>query len=208
MILSSKLSESIVPVLWFVVTLSACAGSGAPPVLEGAPRKPDGVAIDPPMLAPAAREHADASDGLVTLRTPLGAEAARSVVTRFFQIVVNEDREGLRQLLAPSAIAWNPTSNARENAIAYWSRRFDSLDYQLLTLGSLFRDDSIELFRADQWVGGALGDDTDPSDIIAHVRVPPVGTGRPLLGESVTFQLKRIDNRFVIAKLTEEFSLP
>ena len=208
MILFSKRSESIGVALWFFATLSACAGSGAPPVIEGAPRKPDGIAIDPPMQTPPAREQANASDGIVTLRSPLGAEAARSVVTRFFQVIVNEDREGLRKLLAPTAIAYNPASNARENAVAYWSRRFDSLDYRLLTTGSLFREDTIELYRADQWVGGALGDETEPSDIIAHVRVPPVGTGRPLLGESVTFQLKRIDNRFVIAKLTEEFSLP
>lgn len=190
------------------IGLAGCAGPNEAVVREGAPRRPDGVALDPPLEPPPARERADASEGLVTLRTPLGAEAARAVVTRFFQVVVNEDREGLRQLLSPTAIAYNPASNARENALVFWSRRFDTLDYQLLTGGSLFSGDGVELYRADQWDRGALGDDTEPSDMIAHVRVPPLGTGRPLLGESITFQLRRVDNRFVIAKLTEEFSLP
>jgi len=190
------------------LVLTGCAGANTSAVHEGDLRKPDGIAIDPPMQPPPARDRANASDQLVTLRTPLGAEAARNVVTRFFSVVVNEDREGLRQLLSPTAIAYNPTSNARENALTYWSRRFDALDYQLLMGGALFRDDSIELYRADQWDRGALGEDTDPTDLIAHVRVPPAGTGRPLLGETLTFQLKRMENRYVIVKLTEDFSLP
>lgn len=166
------------------------------------------MALDPEFEPPKPRDRASASDGLVTLRTPLGAEAARAVVTRFFQVVVNEDREGLRQLILPTAVAYNPTSNARENALVFWQRRFDTLDYQTLMGGSLFRDDAIELYRADQWDRGALGDDTEPTDVIAHVRVPPLGTGRPLLGESVTFQLRRVENRYMIAKLTEEYALP
>lgn len=185
---------------------AASGCSSAPAVVDGAPRRPDGIALDPPLVFPSARERASATDGVVTLKTPLGAEAARNVVVRFFTSVVNEDREGLRQIFSPTAVFYNPTSSARENAFLFWSRRFDTFDYQMLTGGSLFREDSIELYRADQWDSSAV-DDSDPSDIIAHVRVPPAGTGRPLLGESVTFQLKRVENRFVIQKLTEDFSL-
>ena len=213
MSLLSSLSRRIPPTMrsgsgaFAIAFVMAACGQRAPAIVEGAPRKPDGVALDPPLTLPAPRERAQATDGIVSLKTPLGTEAARSVVVRFFTSVVNEDREGLRQLVAPTAIFYNPSSNARENALVYWSRRFDTLDYQLLTGGSLFREDSIELYRADQWDASALSDDSDPSDIIARVRVPPAGTGRPLLGESVTFQLRRVENRFVIQKLTEDFSL-
>src|SRR5690242_7376559 len=75
-----------------LVLLLACAGPQRAVVPEGAPRRPDGVAIDPITAYPMTMPDANASDGIVALETPLSPEAARAVVMHFWSAVVSEDR--------------------------------------------------------------------------------------------------------------------
>src|SRR5262245_53462239 len=99
------------PSLALALTLAGCAGRGAegPGDVDKERRRPDGVAIDPISAPPPARERAETSDGLVTLRAPLGVDRAVSTVEELFRRIVLEDGEGLERLLAPDALAVTST---------------------------------------------------------------------------------------------------
>jgi len=197
--------ERLLGALLFV---GACAGPNRAVVPEGAPRRPDGVAIDPITAYPATMPDANASDGIVALETPLSPEAARAVVMHFWSAVASEDRVSFQSLFAGHAKSFNPTTGVEEEAVPFWNKRFDALEYQQLAGTAMPREDSIELYRSDQWDKGPLGDDSRKSDVIAVVHVPQISTGRPLTGESITFQLRRSRDHYQIARLTEDFTFP
>lgn len=175
---------------------------------EGAPRRPDGVAIDPPTVYPVAAPDAHASDGVAVLETPLGSGVARGVVLRFWAAMIVEDRVSFQSLFSGRAASYNPATGAVEEAVPYWNRRFDALDYQLLGQVPAPREDSIDLYRFDQWNRGGALDDSKKSDVIAVLHVPQVASGRPLTGETITFQLRRSHDHYQIARLTEEYAFP
>jgi hypothetical protein len=186
---------------------AACAPAPRVVVPDGAPRHPDGVAIDLPTAPPKTVAFAQASDGIVALETPLGPEAARNVVLRFFGAMVSEDRVTFQSLFSSHAKTYNPTTATEQDVMASWNRRFDSLDYQTLATTPL-RQDSIELYRTNQWQRGSLGEDTQPTDVIAYFRVPQATMGRPLTGESISLQLRRVGDHYQIVRMTEDFAFP
>jgi hypothetical protein len=197
-------------VILFLVMVwsSACAPAAPAVVPEGAPRRPDGVAIDLPTAPPRTVAEAHASDGIVALETPLSTEAARSVVMRFFGAMVTEDRVTFQSLFAARAKSYNPSTSVEDDALSFWNRRFDALEYQQLAGGPMLREDGIELFRIDQWQRGSVGDDTQPTDVIAYFRCPATTTGRPLTGESISLQLRRFGDHYQIIRITEDFTFP
>ncbi|MFO0613376.1 MAG: hypothetical protein U0414_12345 [Polyangiaceae bacterium] len=189
--------------------VTACASAPRTVVPEGAPRKPDGVAIDRPSTAPPARGAAEASDGIVALVTPLGTDVARGVVQRFFNAITSEDRSTLSDLLDFGARSFNPTTGEEVDANYFWNRRFDTFDYTPLSSATIFRRDSVEVFRIDQWEKSAHGTTSSvvsASDVVARVRIPAISSSKPILGESIALQLRRSGSTYVIVRLTEDFS--
>ncbi len=198
-----------VPALIAAVVVTACAGEQRVVVPEGARRRPDGVAIDPPTVYPLPSPAAQAADAVVVLEeTPLGADVARGLVLKFWSATIAEDRVSFQSLLIGHATSYNPGTGVVEEAMPFWNRRFDALEYQLLGQAPPPREDSIEIARADQWDRGGLTDDTRPSDVVAVLHVPRVTTGRPLTGDTITFQLRRSRDHYQIVRLTEEFAFP
>lgn len=205
--------------------LAACA-AGTPPADDGSDRRrPDGVAVDPLAYPPEAVERAEAQDGVVTLRTPLGVDAARDAATTFLNALVREDADTVRQRLTPDALSINPSTRGRENAFYFFSRRFARLEYQFLLNVSFYQDEQLQLFRAgegtDFWtdlVGssaqgagapGQVSDALETGDVLVVVPVSVTRSGTAqLFGEELTLLLRRSGGRYLVHRVVEDFALP
>lgn len=181
-------------------------------------RQPDGVAVDPSTAPPAAKDTASTSDGLVTLRTPVGIEAALATIRTFFEAVVTEDADVLGSTLTRDALTSNPATMAggpsgSPNAALFWAHRFRRLDYAKLAGEVIYRETELEVYRA--------GDDLNLSphpavrldalgagDVVIRVPIatPRVGTDR-LMGDEILVWLRRTGNEYKIYRLLEEFQV-
>lgn len=210
MIPSPKVSSAIAALL-----LSGCAATTAPPE-DAARRRPDGVAIDPMSAPPPARDHADASEGLVTLRTPLGIDRALDTVQELFRKIVVEDGEGLEPLFTRDARAITslaPGGGSTPQAVLFWQGRFRKLDYTKLTGELVYRDAELTVYRAED----ALETPPHPAirtealagnDVVVRVPIltPRVGAER-LFGDEIIVWLRRDGDRYRIYRILEDFQL-
>lgn len=188
----------------------ATAGS-----IEALRRRPDGVAVDPTGEPPRAAEHAQASDHLVTLRTPLGADRAVDTVSELFHKIVIEDGDGLEALFTREATALNGASGpgSAPLAVLWWQQRFRRLDYTRLAGEPIFREAELEIFRADDDVDAlphaaihleALGE----TDVVIRVPVLTSHAGADrLFGDEMIFWLRRDGDRYKIYRVLEDFQL-
>jgi hypothetical protein len=209
--------------------LVSCAAQSAPsfptaPSLPTAERRPDAIAVDFLTESPRARDRGEVSDAVVTLRTPLGIDAAYTTVRRFFRAVVQEDTAALGLLLIPQAVTQdlgtlgpskpNQPARARE-AVNFWSQRFRQHEYQQLAAHVIYREPDIETYRVAQlqalpaFLRQGLGPSSSTmaeTDLV--LRVPIVTSGirsERLLGTELYFWLRRVDDRYLITYLAEPF---
>jgi hypothetical protein len=200
--------------------LGGCAGAEGlgPAGAEKAPRRPDGVAIDPISAPPPARDRAKAAEGLVTLRTPLGADRAIATVEELFRKIVIEDSPGIeplftRDAVAVTASAPNAGPGQSPSAVLFWQGRFGRLDYTKLAGEPLYRKDELQVFRADDAPEAiphpavhpeALGE----GDVV--IRVPILTTrigAERLFGDEMILWMRREGDAYRIYRALEEFSL-
>ncbi|KYF67913.1 hypothetical protein [Sorangium cellulosum] len=179
-------------------------------------RRPDGVAIDPASAPPRPVNEADARDGVVTLRTPLGIGLALDVVAEFFQRVTAEDSEALSELLTRDALAIQTGSGGQgqpPSAGLWWEQRFRRLEYGKLAGEPVYRESELQIFRAEDVLATpqhpAIQPETlDDQDVVIRV---PITTARiaadRLLGDEIVVWLRRDGPRFRIYRLLEDFQL-
>lgn len=209
--------------LIFTATLTLTLGAGCASgpgfatagSLDAARRRPDGVAVDPTGEPPRAREHAETSDRLVTLRTPLGADRAVDTVSELFRAIVIEDSDGLEALFTREATASNgmPGTSATPLAVLWWQQRFRRLDYTRLAGEPIFREAEIEIYRADDDVDAlphaaihleALGE----TDVVIRLPILTSHAGADrLFGDEMIFWLRREGDRYKIYRMLEDFQL-
>jgi hypothetical protein len=183
--------------------------------LEAARRKPDGVAVDPTGAPPRARERADASDHLVTLRTPLGADRAVDTVSELFRKIVIEDSDGLEALFTREATVSTGASGgaATPLAVLWWQQRFRRLDYTRLAGEAIFREAELEIYRADDAIDApshpairleTLGE----TDVVIRLPILTSHAGADrLFGDEMIFWLRREGDRYKIYRVLEDFQL-
>ncbi len=167
---------------------------------------------------PAARDRASAADGLVTLRTPLGADRALATLEELFRKVVLEDGEGLEPLFTRDAVAVNGAaqsggSDRSPSALLFWQGRFRKLDYTKLAGEPIYREAEVHVFRPDDALETvphpavrpeALGD----NDLV--VRVPILTTrigAERLFGDELVLWMRRDGDRYKIYRALEDFQL-
>jgi hypothetical protein len=203
---------------WLVLApLVASCGGPAPAVfptaaaLPTAPRRPDGVALDPPSMPPPARDRASSADGLVTLRTPLGVDLALATVADLFRAIVREDPDAIENLFARDAIVVGPVAGGANgtppSAPLFWEHRFKRLDYTRLAGEPVYREADVEILRAPSEAGdGAPGGD---ADVVVRVPIatPRVGLDR-LFGDEIVLFMRREGDRYRIQRIQEDFQLP
>jgi hypothetical protein len=200
-----------------LASLAACSQPvhvGSRTSLDAPKRQPDGVAIDPELTLPVAREWAHSREGVVALRTPLSHDRAREAVRRFFLAVSREDLDGLRRSFADGAQQLRPGAARGEEALSAWSRRFSRLDYYPLTGSIYWSDDAIEIARlrdarldADHFgISAGLGD--EGGALVARATIASARVGTPLFGETLSFVLRRDGDDYLIEQLVEDFTPP
>jgi hypothetical protein len=207
--------------LAWLAFLAGCASSGGlgdggdPDKIR---RRPDGVAIDPVSAPPPAQGRAEAADGLVTLRTPLGVDRAMLTVGDLFRKIVLEDAEGLERLFVGDAMAIIATApgggpGQTQKAMPWWAARFRKLDYTKLAGEIVYRESELTIFRAEDTLESpphqAIRTEAlDENDVV--IRVPiltaRVGADR-LFGDEMILWLRRDGERFRIYRMLEEFQL-
>jgi hypothetical protein len=181
-------------------------------------RRPDGVAVDPSSAPPAAKDVATTSEGLVTLRTPVGVDQAFKTIQTFFQAIVAEDADLLGSVLTRDALNTNPAlasggSVGSPSASLFWAHRFRRLDYTKLAGEVVYLENDLEVYRA----GDELSVSPHPSirtealaagDVVIRVPIATarIGTER-FLGDEVLVWLRRTGNEYKIYRLLEDFQV-
>jgi hypothetical protein len=213
---SRKSKRCNAPALALGVALAACAcgatsrESNVTAVsIPDAPRKPDGVVVDPPPAMPDVTEHAQPG-GVVALREPLADEAITSVVRAMFRAFAREDGDALASLLTSDAEPLGVRGHARSSLLDQWRTRLRNLPYDRLANREVARLDQIERWSYAELDGAGPIDrpsEMRPGDVL--VRVPIAVThieSEQLFGDVVLLLLRREGQTFKIAGETEDSS--
>jgi len=204
-------------------TLAGCQPSV--PIEAGAPRRPDGVSLDKAPSWPQAGSDASSSDGVATLRTPLGTDVALEVLHAYVRAIVTEDAVAMRALHTSDATfisspAGQP-ARAWPGAAGIWERRFGRFDYGALEGSVVVREADAQVRRLRTPEEGAPQvsapvDDEPPPPAPARgaevlVRAPVATTrvgGLPILGSELILYMRRQGDTYRVSALVEDFTLP
>ena len=182
--------------LVFVLVACASSSSVAPVVdvrgSDRAARRPDAVALDPPIATPAVVSHAGAG-GVVALRVPVSREAVAGLLRSFFDAWARESIDDLVALLVADAGPIEARSRGSRVLVDGWRQRMRSHEYGRILGVQMIRSDRIERWEPDE-----LGSAGAPARIDAHpgeiaVRVPvevPQVAGDRLFGDAVVMLLR------------------
>jgi hypothetical protein len=182
--------------------------------LPEAPRRPDGVVVDPSPELPQAVEVGHAEAALVALKPPLPERAARAVVAAFFRAVVAEDLEALADLTTPDASAPNRNRGSAASILDHWRGRMRHFRYRALASEVLYQEADVELYRYDDFETLIVGRPPRPpemarSDLLLRVPMLVVRAGSDrAFGDEIQFVLRRAGDRFRIRQIMEDFQMP
>jgi hypothetical protein len=178
-------------------------------------RRAAGIAVDLNSSPPPSVDQASTDHSVVSLRAPLGLNAAHDVISAFFEAVYAEDVTAMSDLVRPKALVLDMrrTTGAKSHIVTtLWRQRFQKRDYQALGGQLVYRQGDVATYRGDQL--GALplsvryldeGDDVRPNDLV--LRVPVIThsvRNERLFGDEVFFWLRRRGSRYVIYRMAEE----
>lgn len=204
------LASLVVLLLGSLVALPlACGGAGSLDTateLPRTPRRPDGVAIDPPPALPPAADRAPAT-GVVALREPPADKDVEEVVRAYLRAFEREDIVALRRLLAQDAAPIG-RAGGRQQLVELWTTRIKSFEYQKLAGAEIARYSLIE--RHTYETLGTPGAPSRPPEMRpgdVYVRVPiatPRVGSEQLFGEVLVLLLRREDGRLKIAGQADE----
>jgi hypothetical protein len=186
-----------------------CGGGGWPTATElpKAPRRPDGVALEPAPAMPSVTDRADAR-GVVALREPLADKDVEDVVRAYIRAFEREDDQALVQLLAQEAVSLGRSGSTRQQLIEIWRTKLKSFEYQRLAGLEVARVSQLERHTYET-LGGpgapARPAEMRPGDLYIRVPIatPRVGSEQ-LFGDVLVLLLRREDGRLKIAGQADE----
>ncbi|MBX3201024.1 MAG: hypothetical protein KF894_22985 [Labilithrix sp.] len=187
----------------------ACGGGGweSATELPKTPRRPDGVALEPPAAMPAPSDRAEAR-GVVALREPLADKDVEEVVLAYIRAFEREDDQALVQLVAEEAASLGRTGSSRQQLIELWRTKMKSFEYQRLAGLEVARVSQLE--RHTYETLGAPDTPERPAEMRPgdlYVRVPittPRVGSEQLFGDVLVLLLRREDGRLKIAGQADE----
>ncbi|HEX7667512.1 MAG TPA: hypothetical protein VF407_23430 [Polyangiaceae bacterium] len=208
MILASKRSDLVAATL-ALASLLACGAESLPTTTElpKEPRHPDGVVLEPLPAIPDAGDRAP-SNGVVTLREPLGDTAVHDVVEAYFVAFIRADRTSMEHLLTEDAVDLASPGRDRETIFQSWRARHTALEYKKLEGTQIADYDGIERFRYDD-LGNPSGEprpaNMQPGDIVIKVPIlaARIGTER-YFGDTFVFLLRRDGGKYKVAGVEEK----
>jgi len=183
--------------------LAGCAGSLVTATeMPKAPRRPDGVVLEPPSALPAP-VHVAPAYGVVALREPLAGEDVENVVRAYLQAFERGDMAGLRQMLASDAAPLERAGAGRAQLIERWSSRMEIFEtLRLSGVPVVAHFDRIETYTYD-----ALGGSSDharppamqPGDLYVRVPVAVSRITEQLFGNVLVLLLRQEKGHLLIA---------
>jgi hypothetical protein len=179
-----------------------------PPARE---RRPPGVPLERSFAPTSAASHDERTR---VLTPPLDVGQARGLVEAFFEAVRSENLRALEDLLAADATQQSNAGRELRGAREYWERRLARLDYEALPEGALFREQDIEIRRAeddapaDRPASDAEGASSGGAELALGVPllITHAGTTR-LFGPRLTFVFVERAGRLQIARILEDFQV-
>ena len=171
------------------------------------PRRPDGVALEPPAAMPEPSDRAEAR-GVVALREPLADKDVEDVVRAYIRAFEREDDQALIQLLAADAVSLGRQGSSRQQLIDVWRTKMKSFEYQRLAGLEVARLSQLERHTFET-LGGpgapARPPEMRPGDLYIRVPIatPRVGSEQ-LFGDTLVLLLRREDGRLKIAGQADE----
>lgn len=201
---TSRLSEAVA----LALCVGACGGGFETRTeLTAAPRRPDGVALEPAPALPKTRDRADAR-GVVALREPVADRDVEELVQAYVRAFAREDEPALLQLLTPDAVPLARANGTRQQLVESWRTKMRSFEYQRLAGMEIARVEEIERHTFETF--GAPGDPPRPTAMKAgdlYLRVP-IATPRlgsdQLFGDVLVLLVRRVDGRLRIAGQADE----
>lgn len=191
-----------------LLVFAACGGAWETATeLPKTPRRPDGVAIEPPAAIPSPADRAEAK-GVVALREPLADKDVEDVVRAYIRGFEREDDQALIQLLAQDAVSLGRHGSTRQQLVEIWRTKMKSFDYQRLAGLEVARISQIERHTYETLgVPGAPSRPPEmrPGDLYVRVPIatPRVGSEQ-LFGDVLVLLLRREDGRLKIAGQADE----
>ena len=189
--------------------LAACGGDGWATATElpKTPRRPDGVALDPPPAMPAPADHAQAR-GVVALREPLADRDVEDVVRAYLRAFEREDEQALIQLLAQDAVSLGRSGSSRQQLIETWRTKLKSFEYQRLAGLEVARVSQLERHTFETLGGPGAPPrppEMRPGDLYIRVPIatPRVGSEQ-LFGDVLVLLLRREEGHLKIAGQADE----
>lgn len=175
--------------------------------MPSAPRRPDGVALEPPPAVPPAVDRAEAT-GVVALREPLADKDVEEIVRAYLRAFEREDDQALAQLLTQDAVSLGRPGSTRQQLLEIWRTKLKSFEYQRLAGLEVARLSEIE--RHTYETLGTPGSrprppEMRPGDLYIRVPIatPRIGSEQ-LFGDVLVLLLRREDGRLKIAGQADE----
>ena len=188
---------------------AACASAApSPPVhrstepgetgeAEVAPRRPDGVWLEPPPAIPAAQAASTGDGPVVALRTPIDRAQIVRLVHRFVEALVRNDERAIEALCAPSP-AGGVQAATRMRVLTR------SHDYTKLSGQRVFRDENVRVRRGNEDADGgthdAGPDERDTVSVRVTIDVSQAG-GEVLFGAILGLELVDVSGALLIKDL-------
>jgi hypothetical protein len=157
--------------------------------------------------------YASTEQRLVVLRTPSQQESARNTVRRFLRAVVSEDEKALQSLMTEDAQVRTDRRGTRWQAHTFWRLRFSRLDYTQLEGQLLYRDGSLQTYRAQDMPlldpPRDLPVQLEEPQVLVHVPIlTRVLNGQALFGDAISFVLVPRGSGSRIVLIVESFQIP
>jgi hypothetical protein len=182
--------------------------------LPTSPRRPDGVAVDPAAQLPPSSDIARPHDPIAVLRPPLPDKAVLAVIAAFFRSVVNDDVQGLADLITNDATITTRSKAAAPPLLDHWRARMRRISYRKLADQPVYDSAQVEIYRYDDLATARPGRPVRPStmtrsDLLAQAPVTTSKLGHErLFGDDIVFLLRQENDGLRIREVTEDFQLP
>lgn len=194
---------------WAVCTAStvACGSGGLETATEmpRAPRRPDGVVIEPTPALPPVQERA-AIAPVLALREPALDREVEDVVRGYLGAFEREDIGALQALVSEGATPLG-RPGGKSTLVELWRGRFKTYEYQRLAGTEIARFAQLERRGYDGFGEGGPPRPAEmrPGDVLVRVPIAmPRVNGEQLFGDVLVLLLRRENGKLVIVGQADE----
>lgn len=183
-----------------------------PAVGANAPRRPPGIALDPPTHVGKARSATNADAEVAVLVQPASRTPALTAVHDFLLAVVHKDLRALATLFTPDATQFSGSQRQTSRAIDHWRARVDHLDYSTLSPHLIYSPSAVSVMTERQLESRSSSVEAHlalrPGEILVMVPISTTASASGRFGKVIELALTQLAGDYRIRALREDFQLP